>query len=87
MPPGFIALKGKGAAGAAGAEAYDEFAPFEFRQYAEREQPLLRFSSFSDAVDEYFSKLEAQRAAQALAAQQGAAFKKVDKIRQTLAHP
>ena len=40
-------------------------------------EQLLRFGSFSDAVDEYFSKLEAQRAAQALAAQQGAALKKV----------
>ena len=58
---------------------YDEFAPFEMLQHASK--ALRRFGTFSEAVDEFFSQLEAQRAQQAYEAQQNAAWKKVDKIR------
>ena len=52
-----------GAAGAAGGSGaaqgtFDEFAPFQMAQHAERS--LLHFGSFSEAVDEFFSKLEVQ---------------------------
>ncbi|KOO28559.1 nuclear export mediator factor nemf-like protein [Chrysochromulina tobinii] len=60
--------------------AYDEFAPFELAQHAARQ--LVRFASFSEAVDEYFSKVEVQKMEAAVAQQQNAAWKKVDKIRQ-----
>ena len=62
------------------ATAYDEFAPFELAQHAARQ--LVRFASFSEAVDEYFSKVEVQKMEAAVAQQQNAAWKKVDKIRQ-----
>ena len=38
------------------ATAYDEFAPFELAQHAAKQ--LVHFGSFSEAVDEFFSKLE-----------------------------
>ena len=39
-------------------QTFDEFAPFQMAQHAERS--LLHFGSFSEAVDEFFSKLEVQ---------------------------
>ncbi|KAL1519738.1 hypothetical protein AB1Y20_023246 [Prymnesium parvum] len=85
-PAGIIVLKGEaaegeGEGGGQGADArlYDEFAPFEMLQHQGRR--LVRFGSFSEAVDEFFSQLEAQRAVAAHEAQQSAAWRKVDKIR------
>lgn len=60
-------------------DVYEEFAPFELSQHTGKR--LVRFGSFSEAADDFFSKIEVQRAAAEYAAQQGAAWKKVDKIR------
>ena len=89
-PGGIIVLKRADAAGAAPAaaatgpdaettEAYDEFAPFEMAQH--RDRSVRRYESFSAAVDMFYSQLEVQRAQAEHAAQEGAAWKKVAKIK------
>ena len=77
------ATKDEGAGQATAADehlVYDEFAPFALAQHEGKS--LRTFASFSEAVDEFFSKIEVQKAAAAYAAQQNAAWKKVDKIRE-----
>ena len=59
--------------------SYEDFAPFEMAQHHERQ--LKHFSSFSEAVDEFFSLLEVSKAEAEHAAQEASAWKKVDKIK------
>lgn len=77
---GAAAAAGDAAAADAGATVYDEFAPFEMAQHAGRR--ILRFGSFSEAIDDFFSKIEVQRAEAEHKAQQNQAWRKVDKIRE-----
>jgi predicted ribosome quality control (RQC) complex YloA/Tae2 family protein len=70
---------GGGEAAGGGGASYDEFAPFEMAQHAGRS--VKRFASFSEAVDDFFSLLEVQQAHAEHAAQEAAAWKKVDKIK------
>lgn len=59
-------------------EIYADFTPFLFMQYASK--PYRQFSTFDEAVDEYFSRIESQRADTAQAKREALAFKKVDKL-------
>jgi len=60
-----------------------EFAPYELRQFASRR--LHRFAAFWEAVDEYFSKMEKRRVVDEVASRQAAAWKKVDKVKESQA--
>ena len=68
-------------AGEVSGATYDDFAPFEMAQHAGCD--LKRFASFSEAVDDFFSRLEVGKAQAEHAAQELAAWKKVDKIKQS----
>ncbi|KAI0557289.1 NFACT protein [Gracilaria domingensis] len=59
-------------------EIYADFTPFLFNQY--RNKPVKEFPTFDEAVDEYFSRIESQRAENAQAKREALAFKKVDKL-------
>lgn len=59
-------------------ERYDEFAPFLFAQY--RDRAYVEYSSFDEAADEFFSRLESERAEAAQAKREAAAYKRVDKL-------
>lgn len=59
-------------------EVYADFTPFLFKQYENK--PYKQFSTFDEAVDEYFSRIETQRADTAQAKREALAFKKVDKL-------
>lgn len=56
-----------------------EFLPMLFAQHAGRQ--VLTYSSFDEAVDEYFSKIESQRLAREAQATELAAQKKIEKIK------
>ncbi|CAN8074278.1 unnamed protein product [Agarophyton chilense] len=59
-------------------ETYADFTPFLFNQY--KKKPFKEFSTFDEAVDEYFSRIESQRAEIAQAKREALAYKKVDKL-------
>eukprot|EP00178_Gracilaria_changii_P026543 TRINITY_DN816_c2_g1_i1.p2 TRINITY_DN816_c2_g1~~TRINITY_DN816_c2_g1_i1.p2 ORF type:complete len:1097 (+),score=206.85 TRINITY_DN816_c2_g1_i1:3489-6779(+) len=59
-------------------ETYADFTPFLFNQYKDR--PFKEFSTFDEAVDEYFSRIESQRVENSQAKREALAFKKVDKL-------
>lgn len=63
---------------------YTEFIPFAFASYsAQAAQGLLReFGSFNEAVDEFFTRVEASKESARLAAQEAAAWGKVERIRE-----
>jgi hypothetical protein len=65
------------------AALFAEFAPYELRQFASRR--LHRFATFWEAVDEYFSQTEKRRVVDEVAARQTAAWKKVDKVKESQA--
>eukprot|EP00899_Mesostigma_viride_P015122 jgi/Mesvir1/23610/Mv18292-RA.1 len=87
---GADAVSSAGAGGTPGADAssliYDEFSPLR-RVGAEGERGTdpsgleVAFTSFDEALDDFFSKIEGQRAEMERAQQQAAALSKVDKIR------
>lgn len=59
-------------------ERYQEFSPFLFEQYKQR--PWKEFPTFDEAADEFFSRLESERAEAGQAKREAAAYKKVDKL-------
>ncbi|KAJ0092760.1 hypothetical protein Patl1_24813 [Pistacia atlantica] len=58
---------------------YDEFCPLLLNQFKSRE--FVKFETFDEALDEFYSKIESQRVEQQLKAKEGAAFQKLNKIR------
>ncbi len=60
-------------------QIYDEFAPLSMRQFEDRN--VMKMDTFDSAMDEFFSKIEGQRADQQRKAQEESAFSKLDKIR------
>lgn len=57
---------------------YIEFLPMLFAQHADK--PYLTFSSFDEAVDEYFCKIEGQRLEKEAQATELAAQRKIEKV-------
>ena len=60
-------------------QVYDEFAPLPMKQFDDR--TAMKMDTFDLAMDEFFSKIEGQRAEQQRKAQEDSAFSKLDKIR------
>lgn len=60
-------------------QVYDEFCPILLNQFKSRE--CMKFETFDAAVDEYYSKIESQRAEQQQKAKEGMAAQKLNKIR------
>ena len=60
---------------------YDEFHPYLFTQFEERVKDVIIFPSFNEAVDEYYSKLEAQQIELKKKNTENAAQKKLDNVR------
>ncbi|VDN00887.1 unnamed protein product [Thelazia callipaeda] len=58
--PGFLMYKEDVKTDGTIVETYQEYHPFKFSQFNERQ--IKQFSSFSECVDEFFSKLESQKA-------------------------
>lgn len=70
--------KPTGADPAKKSERYEEFSPYLFEQYKQR--PWKEFLTFDEAADEFFSRLESERADAAQAKREAAAYKRVDKL-------
>jgi len=60
---------------------YDEFHPYFFNQFENRANDIITFPSFNEAVDEYYSKLEAQQIELKKKNTENAAQKKLDNVR------
>ncbi|XP_010914660.1 uncharacterized protein [Elaeis guineensis] len=58
---------------------YDEFCPILLTQFKSRE--CVKFETFDAALDEFYSKIESQRAEQQQKAKEGSAVQKLNKIR------
>ncbi|KAK9139129.1 hypothetical protein Scep_008810 [Stephania cephalantha] len=58
---------------------YDEFCPILLNQFKSRE--FMKFETFDAALDEFYSKIESQRAEQQQKAKEGTATQKLNKIR------
>lgn len=59
-------------------ESYVEFSPFLFHQY--RDRNYVEYATFDEAADEFFSRLETERAEASQAKREAAAYKRVDKL-------
>lgn len=60
-------------------QIYDEFCPILLNQFKSREN--MRFATFDAALDEFYSKIESQRAEQQQKAKESSATQKLNKIR------
>ena len=60
-------------------QIYDEFCPLLLNQFKSRE--CVKFETFDAALDEFYSKIESQRAEQQQKAKEGSAMQKLNKIR------
>ncbi|KAI4303092.1 hypothetical protein MLD38_038763 [Melastoma candidum] len=84
IPEGYILFQNKNqkeqhATGRPGSQVYDEFGPILLNQFKTREH--IQFPSFDAALDEFYSKIESQRAEQQQKAKEDSAFQKLSKIR------
>lgn len=87
IPEGFILMQQKNAGkkdgtisttGSSG-QVYDEFCPLLLNQFKLRD--CTSFETFDDALDEFYSKIESQRAEQQQKAKESSAMQKLTKIR------
>lgn len=60
-------------------QIYDEFCPILLNQFKSREH--ITFETFDLALDEFYSKIESQRAEQQQKAKEETAIQKLNKIR------
>lgn len=60
-------------------QVYDEFCPLLLNQFKSREH--VKFETFDAALDEFYSKIESQRAEQQQRAKEGSALQRLNKIR------
>lgn len=60
-------------------QIYDEFCPILLNQFKSR--VYVRFETFDASLDEFYSKIESQRAEQQQKAKEGSASQKLNKIR------
>ncbi|KAL2651385.1 hypothetical protein R1flu_019513 [Riccia fluitans] len=86
VPEGYIYMQKRGITGKAKSSSievfdkvYDEFAPLDLSQFCDRE--AMKLDTFDAVMDEYFSKVEGQRAEQQRKSQEESALSKLDKIR------
>ncbi|VDM40533.1 unnamed protein product [Toxocara canis] len=76
---GFIVYKLDTRADGVSLESYQEFHPYRFKQC--ESENLREFESFSECVDEYFSKIELQKADQRALNAEREAFKKLENVK------
>ncbi|XP_030539979.1 ribosome quality control complex subunit NEMF [Rhodamnia argentea] len=85
IPEGYILLQNKNqkkelhAPSETGSQIYDEFCPILLNQFKSREH--IKFQTFDAALDEFYSKIESQRAEQQQKAKEDSAVHKLNKIR------
>ncbi|GLT34754.1 hypothetical protein SLA2020_092530 [Shorea laevis] len=84
VPEGYILMQNKnlvknGLPSEPGSQIYDEFCPILLNQFKLREH--VRFETFDAALDEFYSKIENQRAEQQQKAKESSAVQKLNKIR------
>ncbi|KAK4775824.1 hypothetical protein SAY87_023785 [Trapa incisa] len=83
IPEGYILLQkqisGKVVQSNSGSQIYDEFCPILLNQFKSRE--YMTFETFDLALDEFYSKIESQRAEQQQKAKEETAIQKLNKIR------
>lgn len=86
VPEGYILMQNKNlgkdhplSESGSSSQIYDEFCPLLLNQFRSRE--FVKFETFDAALDEFYSKIESQRAEQQHKAKEGAAFHKLNKIR------
>ncbi|XP_042517780.1 nuclear export mediator factor NEMF [Macadamia integrifolia] len=60
-------------------QVYDEFCPILLNQFKSRE--FMKLDTFDAALDEFYSKIESQRAEQQQKAKEGSSMQKLNKIR------
>jgi len=60
---------------------YDEFHPYLFKQFEDRADDVIIFPSFNEAVDEYYSKMEAQQMELKKKNTENVAQRKLDNVR------
>ncbi|KAA8531178.1 hypothetical protein F0562_005908 [Nyssa sinensis] len=82
VPEGYILMQqkklGKSEAGSS-YQIYDEFCPLLLNQFKSRDS--VKFETFDAALDEFYSKIESQRAEQQHQAKESSAVQKLNKIR------
>ena len=61
-----------------------DFSPYDLCQFANRQ--THRFESFWQAVDEYYAKIEMRKTVDEVSARQAAAWRKVDKVKESQAN-
>lgn len=76
---GFIIYKLDTRADGHSFESYQEFHPYRFKQF--ESENLREFENFSECVDEYFSKIESQRADQRALNAEREALKKLENVK------
>ncbi|KAH9611511.1 hypothetical protein KSS87_020491 [Heliosperma pusillum] len=87
VPEGYILLQATKRGGKDGDTAepeistkiYDEYCPILLNQFKARE--FVKFETFDAALDEFYSKIESQRAEQQQKVKEGSAVQKLNKIR------
>ncbi|XP_068662040.1 uncharacterized protein [Aristolochia californica] len=87
VPEGYILMQNRGlerkkilpASEAISNQVYDEFCPILLNQFKSREN--LKFDTFDAALDEFYSKIESQRAEKQKQSKEEAAIQKLNKIR------
>ncbi|XP_071685642.1 uncharacterized protein [Rutidosis leptorrhynchoides] len=86
IPEGYILMQQKKmgrdqlpAESSATDQIYDEFCPLLLNQFNSR--VFVKFGTFDDALDEFYSKIETQRSAQQQQAKESSAMQKLSKIR------
>ncbi|XP_054806726.1 uncharacterized protein LOC129309262 [Prosopis cineraria] len=87
IPEGYILMQNKNlgkdsspSEGGSLSQLYDEFCPLLLNQFKSRDH--TKFETFDAALDEFYSKIESQRAEQQQKSKENSAFQKLDKIRQ-----
>lgn len=75
IPEGYILMQNKNP----GSQIYDEFCPILLNQLKSREH--VKFETFDAALDDFYSKIESQRAEQQQNAKESSAVQKLNKIR------
>lgn len=82
VPEGYIVMQAKKPGTTElenSSKIYDEYCPILLNQFTSRD--FVKFETFDSALDEFYSKIESQRAEQQQKAKEASAVQKLDKIR------
>nr|XP_043635680.1 nuclear export mediator factor Nemf [Erigeron canadensis] len=79
IPQGYILMQQQKKLDESPDKNYDEFCPLLLNQFSSRVS--VKFETFDDALDEFYSKIETQRSQQQQQAKESSAMQKLSKIR------